>query len=228
MKYSIESFVYAAIDGSVTTFAVVAGVIGASLSPSIIVILGFANLLADGFAMAIGNYLAVKTQNEFIQRERIREKWEIDNRVDEEKQEIRDIYLEKGFKEEILDEVVRIITSRRKVWIDTMMKEELGLIEGKYSPSISAINTFLGFNSIGIIPLIPFIFIHVLGLSISTSNALFYSTVATLSSFFLIGNIRGKVVSKPIIRSGINTVLIGSVAAAVSYVIGYFLSTIVH
>jgi vacuolar iron transporter family protein len=209
MKYSIENFVYGAIDGSVTTFAVVAGVIGASLSPSIIVILGFANLLADGFAMAIGNYLAVKTQNEFIRRERIREEWEIDNRVDEEKQEIRDIYLEKGFKEEILEEVVRIITSRRKVWIDTMMKEELGLIEGKYSPSISAINTFLGFNSIGIIPLIPFIFIHVLGLSISTSNALFYSTVATLSSFFLIGNIRGKVVSKPMIRSGINTVLIG-------------------
>lgn len=50
MKYSIENFVYCAIDGAVTTFAVVTGVIGASLSPSIIVILGFANLLADGFS----------------------------------------------------------------------------------------------------------------------------------------------------------------------------------
>ena len=129
MKFSIENFVYGAIDGAVTTFAIVTGVIGASLSPSIIVILGFANLLADGFSMAIGNYLAIKTQNEFIQRERKREEWEIDNRIDEEKQEIRDIYSKKGFKEDLLEEIVRIITSRRKVWIDTMMREELGLIE---------------------------------------------------------------------------------------------------
>jgi VIT1/CCC1 family predicted Fe2+/Mn2+ transporter len=227
MKYSVENFVYGAIDGAVTTFAIVTGVVGASLSPSIIIILGFANLLADGFSMAIGNYLAVKTQNEFIQRERKREEWEIDNRVEEEKQEIRDIYLKKGFKEELLDEIVRIITSRRKVWIDTMMIEELGLIEGKYSPTVSAVNTFLGFNAIGIIPLIPFIFIYVSGLSISTSNALLYSTIATVSSFFLIGTIRGKVVYKPMIRSGFNTVLIGGAAAAVSYGVGYLLSTIV-
>ena len=98
MKFSIENYVYGAIDGAVTTFAIVTGVIGASLSPSIIVILGFANLLADGFSMAIGNYLAIKTQNEFIQRERNREEWEIDNRIDEEKKEIRDIYSKKGFK----------------------------------------------------------------------------------------------------------------------------------
>lgn len=123
MKFSIENYVYGAIDGAVTTFAIMTGVIGASLSPSIIVILGFANLLADGFSMAIGNYLAIKTQNEFIQRERKREEWEIDNRIDEEKQEIRDIYSKKGFKEDLLEEIVRIITSRRKVWIDTMMRE---------------------------------------------------------------------------------------------------------
>ena len=119
MKYSVENFVYGAIDGAVTTFAIVTGVIGASLSPSIIIILGFANLLADGFSMAIGNYLAVKTQNEFIQRERKREEWEIDNRIEEEKQEIREIYSKKGFKDELLDEIVRIITSRKKVWVDT-------------------------------------------------------------------------------------------------------------
>jgi vacuolar iron transporter family protein len=62
MKYSIENFVYGAIEGTVTTFAVVAGVVGASLPSSIIIILGFANLFADGFSMAVGNYLAVKTQ----------------------------------------------------------------------------------------------------------------------------------------------------------------------
>jgi VIT1/CCC1 family predicted Fe2+/Mn2+ transporter len=127
-----------------------------------------------------------------------------------------------------LDEIVRIITSRRKVWIDTMMREELGLIEGKYSPIVSAVNTFVGFNAIGIIPLIPFIFVYLSGSSISISNALFYSIAATASSFFLIGNIRGKVVHKPMMASGFNTVLIGGAAAAVSYCIGYVLSTIIR
>lgn len=227
MEYSIENFVYGAIDGAVTTFAIVTGVVGASLSPSIIIILGFANLLADGFSMAIGNYLAVKTQNEFIQRERKREEWEIDNRIEEEQQEIREIYGKKGFKDELLNEIVRIITSRRKVWVDTMMREELGLIEGKYSPVVSAVNTFVGFNAIGIIPLIPFIVVYLTGSNISISNAFFYSVLATASSFFLIGSIRGKVVHKPMMISGFNTLLIGGVAAAVSYCIGYALSMII-
>ncbi len=227
MKYSVENFVYGAIDGAVTTFAIVTGVVGASLAPSIIIILGFANLLADGFSMAIGNYLAVKTQNEFIQRERKREEWEIDNRIEEEQQEIREIYSKKGFKDELLDDIVRIITSRRKVWVDTMMREELGLIEGKNSPVVSAVNTFVGFNAIGIIPLIPFIVVYLTGSNIFISNAFFYSVLATASSFFLIGSIRGKVVRKPMMISGFNTLLIGGVAAAVSYCIGYVLSMII-
>jgi VIT1/CCC1 family predicted Fe2+/Mn2+ transporter len=224
--FSIENFVYGAIDGAVTTFAIVTGVVGASLSPTIILILGFANLLADGFSMATGNYLSIKTQNEFAQRERKKEEWEIENRIDEEKQEIRDIYAKKGFKDELLDEIVRIITSRRKVWVDTMMREELGLIEEKYSPLNSAINTFVGFSVIGIIPLVPFIFVYLSGSNISISNALLYSILATAVSFFLIGSIRGKVVDKPVLGSGLNTLLIGGIAAAVSYSIGYVLSSI--
>lgn len=228
MKYLIENFVYGAIDGTVTTFAVVAGVVGASLPSSVIVILGFANLFADGFSMAVGNYLAVKTQNEYIAKARKREEWEIDNLIEEEKQEIRDIYAKKGFKEELLEDVVRIITGRRKIWVDTMMREELGLIEGKNNPLDNAVNTFLGFNIIGIIPLIPFLFLYVSGLNLSIGNAFFYSVVATASSFFLIGNISGKVVQKPMIRSGLNTLFIGGIAAVVSYGVGHLLSTLVH
>ena len=98
MKLSIEDFVYGATDGAVTTFAVVAGVIGASLSPSIVLILGFANLFADGLSMSIGNYLGAKTHREYIQNQRRREEWEIDNLAEQEEQEIRDIYKEKGFR----------------------------------------------------------------------------------------------------------------------------------
>jgi len=227
LKFSIANFVYGAIDGAVTSFAVVAAVVGASLSPSVILILGFANLFADGFSMAIGNYLAVKTHNEYVARERKREEWEIDNLIEEETQEIRDIYSNKGFKEELLEEVVRIITGRRKVWVDTMMREELGLIEDKNSPTVNAVNTFIGFNSIGIIPLIPFIFTYLSGFNLSIGNGFISSIIATASSFFLIGSIRGKVVQRPMVISGFSTLLIGGTAAVVSYAVGYLSSTIV-
>ena len=141
MKIHFDDFIYGSIDGAVTTFAIVAGVMGASLPSTIILILGFANLFADGFSMAAANYQASKARNEFVEMKRKQEEWEIDNLEEQEREEIRDIYREKGFKDELLEDVVRIITSKRKVWIDTMMKEELGLIEDKKSPLVSSAST---------------------------------------------------------------------------------------
>lgn len=224
MKWHIEDFVYGSIDGSVTTFAVVAGAIGASLSPMVILILGFANLFADGFSMAIGNYQASKARLEFIQKERKREEWEIDNMAESEKQEIRDIYAKKGFTSDLLDEIVRVITARKKVWIDTMMKEELGLIEDGRKPTDTALSTFFGFNIIGIIPLIPFVFLYATGWSISVSDSFLYSVIFTGGAFFLIGAIKGKIVKRSLFRSGLITLMIGGIAAIVAYVVGYLLS----
>lgn len=226
MNWSLEAFVYGATDGAVTTFAVVAGVIGASLSPSIVLILGFANLLADGLSMAVGNYLSAKSRLEYIEKVRRREEWEIDNQVEQEKQEIRDIYAKKGFKEELLEEIVRIITSRRKIWVDTMMREELGLIEdSSRRPLETAVTTFAAFNLVGLIPLLPFVAMFIAGfVVISTSDAFNYSIVLTGVAFFLIGSVKGRVVGKPLIRSGISTLLIGGIAASVAFVVGYLLS----
>lgn len=229
MNWSLEDFVYGATDGAVTTFAVVAGVIGASLSPSVVLILGFANLFADGLSMAVGNYLAAKTRLEYIEKARRREEWEIDNLVEQEKQEIREIYTKKGFKEELLEEIVRIITSRRKVWVDTMMKEELGLIEdSSRRPLETAITTFVAFNLVGLIPLLPFVAMFIAGFAlISSSDAFTYSVVLTGAAFFLIGGVKGKIVQKSLIRSGINTLLIGGIAASVAFVVGYLLNLVV-
>lgn len=229
MNWSLEDFVYGATDGAVTTFAVVAGVIGASLSPSIVLILGFANLLADGLSMAVGNYLAAKTRLEILQKARRREEWEIDNLVEQEKQEIRDIYEKKGFKEELLEEVVRIITSRRKVWVDTMMREEIGLIEdNSRRPLDTAITTFVAFNLVGLIPLLPFVAMFIAGfVVISSSDAFTYSIVLTGVAFFLIGSVKGRIVQKPLIRSGMSTLLIGGIAASVAFVVGYLLNLLV-
>lgn len=228
MRWSLEDFVYAATDGAVTTFAVVAGVVGASLAPSIVLILGFANLLADGFSMAIGNYLSTKAHREYIERARRREEWEIDNLVEQEKQEVRDIYANKGFKDELLKEIVNVITSRRKIWVDTMMREELGLIQDTKRPRDAAVTTFAAFNAVGLIPLLPFVAMFAVGSSIvSATNAFTYSVIFTGIAFFLIGIVKGKVVQKSLLRSGLNTLLVGGIAAAVAFGVGYMLNIVV-
>ncbi len=226
MKWHFDDFIYGSIDGAVTTFAIVAGVMGASLPSGIILILGFANLFADGFSMAAANYQASKARNEFIEMKRKQEEWEIDNLEEQEKDEIRDIYRKKGFKDELLEDVVRIITSRRKVWVDTMMKEELGLIEDEKNPMDSSVSTFVGFNLIGLIPLIPFMVFMAIGIELN-SEAFVYSIVSVLTAFFLVGMIKGKIVKKSIMRSGINTLIIGGIAAVVAYVVGYGLNFLV-
>jgi VIT1/CCC1 family predicted Fe2+/Mn2+ transporter len=226
MKWHFDDFIYGSIDGAVTTFAIVAGVVGASLSPGIILILGFANLFADGFSMAAANYQASKARNEYIEMKRKQEEWEIENLEDQEKEEIREIYSKKGFKDELLEEVVRIITSRRKVWIDTMMKEELGLIEDEKRPLDSSISTFVGFNLIGLIPLLPFIIFIAMGVD-PNSDAFIFSTIFVASAFFLVGMIKGKIVKKSKINSGLYTLIIGGIAALVAYLIGYGLNFLV-
>lgn len=226
MKWHFDDFIYGSIDGAVTTFAIVAGVMGASLPSAIILILGFANLFADGFSMAAANYQASKARNEFVEMKRKQEEWEIDNLGEQEIDEIRDIYRGKGFKDELLEDVVRIITSKRKVWIDTMMKEELGLIEDGKNPLDGSASTFVGFNLVGLIPLIPFMVFMVIGIELN-SEAFTYSIVSVCAAFFLVGMIKGKIVKKSIVRSGINTLIIGGIAASVAYVVGYGLNFLV-
>jgi VIT1/CCC1 family predicted Fe2+/Mn2+ transporter len=227
MKLHFDDFIYGSIDGAVTTFAIIAGVVGASLSPGIILILGFANLFADGFSMAAANYQASKARSQFIEMKRKQEEWEIDNLKEQEKEEIREIYRKKGFKDELLEEVVRIITSRRKVWVDTMMKEELGLIEDGKNPLASSMSTFIGFNLIGLVPLIPFMVFMFMKID-ANSEAFVYSTISVMAAFFLVGMIKGKIVKKPKIRSGFYTLIIGGTASLVAYFVGYGLKILIQ
>ncbi len=227
MKLHFDDFIYGSIDGAVTTFAIIAGVVGASLSPGIILILGFANLFADGFSMAAANYQASKARNQFIEMKRKQEEWEIDHMEEQEKEEIREIYKKKGFKDELLEEIVRIITSRRKIWVDTMMKEELGLIEDGKNPLDNSVSTFIGFNLIGLIPLIPFMIFMFMKID-ANSEAFVYSTISVIASFFLVGMIKGKIVKKPKIRSGFYTLIIGGIASLVAYFVGYGLRILIQ
>ncbi len=195
LKWTIEDFVYGATDGAVTTFAIVAGVVGASLSPSIVIILGFANLFADGFAMAVGNYLSTKSRIEYIERERNRQNKEVQDRPEYKISEIKNIYAEKGFKDELLENLTKIIVSNRKIWVDVLMKEKMGMSNvDDENPIFKAITTFIAFNVVGVIPLLPFILLFVTNnpAGFTTNDTFIYSIIFTALAFFLYRLYHGK------------------------------------
>ena len=130
----LRDWVYGGIDGTVTTFAVVAGVVGAELSTKALLILGAANLFADGFSMAAANYSGTKAEIEEYEQVRRMEERHVDITPEGEREEIRQIFQAKGFEGEALDSAVDVITGKRERWIDTMMTEEHGLPPISRSP----------------------------------------------------------------------------------------------
>ena len=142
----LGEFVYGGIDGSVTTFAVVAGSAGAGLESSIVIILGVANLIADGFSMSVGSYLSAKSERERFRKHKAIEYWEIENLREEEIEEVREIYRNKGFEGELLEQVVAKITEDKDRWVNDMMKDELEMIEESKSPFAMGTTTFIAFS----------------------------------------------------------------------------------
>jgi vacuolar iron transporter family protein len=211
--------VLGAIDGSVTTFAVVAGVIGANLPHRVVVILGMANLIADGFSMAVSNYQKSKSDRQRVEQFRKIEAQHIDEVPEGEREEIRQIFARKGFEGSILEEIVAVITRDREQWIDTMLTEELGLQIDSPSPTKSALATFVAFFVVGLVPILPFL----LPLSLAPNSLFVMSAVATGVAFFLVGLLKGRELEQPVLRSGFETLAIGGVAAALAYAVGVWL-----
>ncbi|OEF99944.1 hypothetical protein BHF71_07035 [Vulcanibacillus modesticaldus] len=220
----IKSLIYGGLDGIITTFAVVAGVAGASLSFGVVLILGFANLIADGLSMAIGDYLSSKAENEYKQAEREREIWEIEHFPEGEKQEMIELYVSKGLSKEDATAITNIISKNKEAWVDIMMVEELGIIEDNESPVKNAIVTFLSFVIFGFIPLITYVISTFLpGLK---DSAFIIASVLTGITLFILGALKVKFTAKNWLSSGIEMLIIGGIAAFAAYGIGYVLSAV--
>lgn len=207
--------VLGAIDGCVTTLAVVAGAIGGGFSNVVVIILGMANLLADGFSMAVSNYQNIKSQRELTEKARREEEYEIKQVPEGEREEIREIYRRKGFEGDVLESIVEVITSDRKLWVDTMLTEELGLALESPHPMRAAVTTFGAFALFGLVPLLPFLFAGP-----DVERAIVPSGIAAAIAFFGIGMLKGGVLGTSKLRSGLETLLTGGAAGALAYAIG--------
>jgi VIT1/CCC1 family predicted Fe2+/Mn2+ transporter len=184
-----------------------------------LLILGAANLFADGFSMAAANYSGTKAEIEEYEHVRRMEERHVEIAPEGEREEIRQIFQAKGFEGDALASAVEVITKKRDRWIETMMTEEHGLPPIGRSPGRAALLTFFAFLLCGSVPLLPF----VLGLP----AAIWASTLMTGATFFSIGSLRSRWSPAPWWRAGLETFLIGITAAAMAYLVGVILARLV-
>lgn len=213
--FYLRDWVFGGIDGAVTTFAVVSGVAGAELGWRIVMILGVANLLADGLSMAASNYLGTTAERDEIRLAEAIERRHIEAAPAGEREEVREIFRQKGIQGETLDAVVEQITRNRQQWLDTMLREEYGLPRGVRSPFLAGLSTFSAFVVCGAVPLVPF--------ALGMPDAFVAACVATAFVFAVVGAIKGNWSPRGRWRSAVETLAIGSAAASVAYVAGAFL-----
>ena len=221
----LRDFIYGGINGAVTTFAVVAGIAGAGLSATVVIILGVANLIADGFSMAVSNFAATRAEMQQRALARVEEESQILQIPEGEREEIRQIFSLKGFTGEHLDRVVEVITDNPRVWVDTMMLEERGYGPAREEPLRAAGATFLAFVVVSFIPLFAAILDTVFPSAIEQPFLL--SSLMTGVAFFVVGALKSTFVGQRWWLSGAETLVMGGSAAGIAYVIGTILGNVV-
>jgi len=222
LREYIQGIVLGGNDGIVTTFAVVAGTVGAHLSSVVVIILGLANLLADGISMGAGVYLSLKSERDRYMRLRKEETQEIEDDPEIEREEVRHAFRARGFAGDLLEQAVATITANKERWVDTMMQEEHGLVGSEHDrPFLKGLITFCSFVVFGSIPLIPYV------LALPDSLRFGSALGSTVIALVLLGITRSIVTRERIFKGPLEIVGIGLLCAAVAYGVGAVLRGIV-
>jgi VIT1/CCC1 family predicted Fe2+/Mn2+ transporter len=175
--------------------------------------------------MAAGNFSGTRAENQSAKKYRREEEEEIENYPEGEREEIRQIFKQKGFDGETLERVVETITSDKKRWVDTMIQEEHGLPLHPPSAIKSALATFTAFLLIGTIPLIAY-FLDA-AFDTFSGSAFPAACILTGASFFAIGAFKSRFTDQHWLSGGLETLAIGTFAAVMAYLIGYLLRPLI-
>jgi VIT1/CCC1 family predicted Fe2+/Mn2+ transporter len=218
----IRSAILGLNDGLISIFTLLVGVAAATIVSSgavIVILTGIAAMVSGAISMGLGEYISSKSEYNYIKNEIKREKAEISLFPEEEKAEVRLIFNKMGFDGDILDACVDNITSNEEIWLNFLIKSELGL-EQPENPIMGALLTFVSFILGAFIPLFPY-FLN-LGLT-----SLVFSSIISFGSLFLVGILKTKITGESWIKGGLEMVLIGIVAFIASYGIGLVLEQII-
>jgi VIT1/CCC1 family predicted Fe2+/Mn2+ transporter len=218
----IRSAILGLNDGLISTFTLLVGVAAATLAssgPFIVILTGIAAMVSGAISMGLGEYVSSKSEYIYIKNEIKKEKAEISLFPEEEKAEVRVIFKKMGFDGDTLDACVDTITSNEEIWLNFLIKIELGLEEPN-NPIIGALLTFFSFILGAFIPLFPYF----LNLNLIS---LILSSVFSFGSLFIVGILKTKITGESWIKSSLEMLLIGAVAFIASYSIGIVLEQII-
>jgi VIT1/CCC1 family predicted Fe2+/Mn2+ transporter len=208
---------FGVMDGLVSNFALVAGVVGGGATGKVVIITGLAGLVAGACSMASGEFTSVSSQTELMQAEIEVERRELQIRPEEEERELAMMYEAKGLRPELAAEVARELTADPDVALEVHVREELGVDPNDLpSPWLAAGSSFAAFAVGAVIPLLPFIF----G-ALSVWPALLLSALGLIVT----GGIVGKITARPFWYGGGRQLLLGGLSAAVTFVIGLAVGT---
>lgn len=213
----IRSFILGFNDGLISVFTLLVGVAAATLRQGneIVILTGMAALVSGSISMGLGEYISSKSESQYITNEMKRERVEIKLFPEEEEEEVRQILKKWGLKGETLEDAVKTITSDKQSWIDFLIKSELGLEEPE-NPLIGGGITFIAFILGSLITLFPYFF--PLGIT-----ALIISSIISFSMLFIVGGLKTRITGASFLKSGLEMVLVGTLAFIVSYFVGIWL-----
>ncbi len=216
---TIRDIVIGMSDGLTVPFALAAGLSGAIDSTHIIITAGLAEIAAGSIAMGLGGYLAAKSDADHYASERRREEAEVDEKPEAEAEEVDEILQNYGLKPEESRAIVNTLRTRRGAWIDFMMRFELGLEAPEPGRAFSSAATIGGSYIVGgLVPLSPYFFF-------ATARQGFpISGIVTLSALLVFGCVKGHYTGTPPLRSGLQTLLIGGLAAGAAFILAKLIS----
>lgn len=211
---TVRDIVIGMSDGLTVPFALAAGLTGAITQSRLIITAGFAEIAAGSIAMGLGGYLAARGDAQHYTNERRREEDEIVRKPEAEEKEVRDIFETYGLTADESTTVVKSLRQRPKDWVDFMMRFELGLEPPDPSRAWkSALTIALAYVVGGMIPLSAYLFVG------DARSALKLSVAVTLLALAVFGAVKGKFTGVPVLRSGLQTTIIGGLAAAAAFAI---------
>lgn len=227
----LKPLIFGGLDGILTSFAIVAGAAGGSLSTPVVLILGFSNIFADALSMGVGEFLSSKAENEWILSERERENWEMENYPEGEIREMVDIYVTRGMEQEDAEAVIKTMAKYKDFFVDVMMAEELQLQvpedDYKMENFKEGIVMFCSFATFGTFPLLGYAIIPATFPSLGEEALFSCACIVTGIVLFCMGCVKSKFGPHHWAWCGMETLLLGGACAAVAYTIGQFVNGII-
>lgn len=220
----IKSMVYGGLDGIITTFAVVSGVAGASLAMRVVIILGFSNLLADGFSMAVGDYLSTKSENEYNEGLKKQKKQDLVDNYDDEVENFIHAYEKQGLSPEDAQSIAYTLAKYESPFVNQHIAHEHGSDDTEEEPFKNALVTFLSFFIFGLIPLLAYVFSMFLPFMLE--HAFLIASILTGMTLFILGTLKSRMTQSNWLKSGLEMLAVGGLAAAAAYLIGSVLGGI--